>query len=57
MYKNGSNEYYKMCSAFLMMLIKGNKQERYISSRKYEKIEKSGSIYIYKEWLFCKVVK
>ena len=39
MYKNGSNEYYKMCSAFLMMLIKGNKQERYISSRKYEKLK------------------
>lgn len=40
MYPKGSNEYYKMCTAFLMMLVQTNKQQRYITSRKYESLKK-----------------
>ena len=42
-YEKGSLEYYKMCHAFLMMLVKGHKQKRYITSRKYEKLKVSFS--------------
>lgn len=43
MYPKGSNEYYKMCHAFLMMLTKSKNQERYITSRKYEHLKVSFS--------------
>lgn len=45
MYKKGSNEYYKMCSAFLMMLVssKDHNGNRYISSKKYEHLRMSFS--------------
>lgn len=38
MYPKGTNEYYKMCHAFLMMLVnsKNHNGNRHISSRKYE---------------------
>jgi hypothetical protein len=43
MYEKGSQEYYKMCHAFLMMLVKGTNQERYITSNKYESLKISFS--------------
>lgn len=45
MYHINTIEYYKMCHAFLMMLVKGNghKENRYITSRKYEKLKVSFS--------------
>lgn len=44
-YKKGSLEYYKMCHAFLMMLVssKDHGGNRYISSRKYEHLKTSFS--------------
>lgn len=39
MYTYGTIEYYKMCHAFLMMLKGSNNQQRYITSRKYEKMK------------------
>lgn len=42
-YEKGSLEYYKMSHAFLMMLISSNNQQRYISSKKYEKLKVSFS--------------
>lgn len=41
MYPKGSNEYYKMCHAFCMMLFtgKGENNLRYVTSRKYEKLK------------------
>lgn len=41
MYPKGSNEYYKMCHAFLMMLVssKDHGGNRYITSRKYEHLK------------------
>lgn len=43
MYLYGSNEYYKMCHAFLMMLVYGKSHQRYITSRKYEYLKKEAS--------------
>lgn len=38
MYPKGSNEYYKMCHAFLMMLVKDKNQQRFMTSRKFEQL-------------------
>lgn len=45
MYKYGTLEYYKMCHAFLMMLVHSTSHNgnRYISSRKYEQLKVSFS--------------
>lgn len=43
MYTKRSVEYYKMCTAFLMMLVQTNNQQRYITSRKYENLKKDFS--------------
>ena len=45
MYEYGTIEYYKMCNAFLMMLVtsKDHQNNRYITSRKYEKLKVSFS--------------
>lgn len=40
MYPKGSNEYYKMSTAFLMMLVSSKDQKRYITSRKYDELKK-----------------
>ena len=39
MYHINTIEYYKMCHAFLMMLVKGHKENRYIIVEKYEKLK------------------
>lgn len=44
MYAKGSDEYYKMCYAFLMMLVTSQNQNRYITSKKYELLKKTRSV-------------
>lgn len=46
MYPKGSNEYYKMCHAFFMMLVtsKDHKGNRYITSKKYVALKESHCI-------------
>lgn len=39
MYKKESLEYYKMCHAFMLMMIQSDNQQRYITGRKYEKLK------------------
>lgn len=36
MYPKGSNEYYKTCHAFLMMLVSSRKNKRHVTARRYE---------------------
>lgn len=43
MYVKGSDEYYKMGHAFLMMLVSSKNQKRYVTSRKYEHLKVSFS--------------
>lgn len=43
MYPKGSLEYYKMCHAFMMMLVGSKNQQRFITSRNYETLKKEFS--------------
>lgn len=43
MYPKGSLEYYKMCHAFMMMLVSSKNNQRYITSKKYEILKKDYS--------------
>jgi predicted nucleic acid-binding Zn ribbon protein len=43
MYPKGSDEYYKMCHAFLMMLVSSKNQNRHITAKKYETLKEGHS--------------
>jgi hypothetical protein len=44
MYTVGTNEYYKMCHAFMMMLVSNKSQSRYITSKRYVSLKEGHSI-------------